>query len=431
MDLTSKLRTPVETQTFVRRTTAPAPRSHRFGAWLVWAMGFFLIANFYLTPWSDKSPRVTDIISMLALLWVAFRVVKTGRIHWLLPIMVVASLPFIYWVVHGYLSGEQTTMVFATRGILAIPYAYSVLMLCRRDTAMRCHFLGGLCWGVAVNVLVLGLQYFGQLQFTEDYGLAAVDSTVPHFGTIQRLPWMTGHANAASSAVSLAVPVGLYFTLIKAKKSRLWLPGGIVLLLVSSYFTLNRSAILVSLISSLLVVLFSRYRGTVLVGLVGVLAVAAVPIVIVWGPPGGWERWTGGHFMEANIEVRQRSSQAAFILGVENPMGLGIEEGRYRVFQQSRSVATHNGILQMALVVGVFPALVLVASLLILYWRMVFHRDNEWLFESILAIHMTGLFFFEDSFYNVTFMILAAYLQGAAFLGIVGRRRYPPPVRFT
>jgi hypothetical protein len=145
-------------------------------------------------------------------------------------------------------------------------------------------------------------------------------------------------------------------------------------------------------------------QRTRLVRLAGVAALAAMVLVV--GPPGGWDRWTNDS-ASGNAEERLLTTIASLELAAANPLGLGLAYEDRLAAATNGVRATHNSWIFMALAGGLPLALLLLA-------RFASHAVATLLarrtMEGWLAIQCFGLFMFEEYFRATPFLYLGLAL---------------------
>jgi hypothetical protein len=370
-------------------------------------LGFLMVANFYIIPYLEKTPRATDIVGIFLLAWLFWRFVRVGlnkKVFWVCTSLV--GLVFITWAYIGLVNEWQTTLVLSIRWILALPWAYAIYQICKHPSS-RLSFIYGLWYGAAFNVLVLGLQFFGLKELTQNLGLAAQDSATSYIYGNFRTPGMHGHPNGAAAVVSLVIPVALYVVLAENKRL-VWLILSLGLLFLGGAFTYTRSAVLVSVLTLVIGLLLSIWLKKSF--LIKMLAMAfLVSLAVYWvGPPGGWERWLDQSNVEINLHERLLTNLLAMDLAIQHPLGLGWETAREEMIAIGGARATHNAFFHTALVFGILPSAIMLLSMVILIIRLFLERSPR--LENLLALHTFGLFLFEEHHNNPTFIILSSYL---------------------
>jgi hypothetical protein len=380
-------------------------------------LGFFLIVNLYLIPSSTQTPRVTDLIGAALGLWLMWRLTTRGmRFEPLVALFLCSAIPVI-WGLHAYYGGDAATLLLSLRWLLAVPWGYA-LFLISRDPGLRVSLIYGILCGCLVNVVVLPFQYYGFLEQTQSLGLAALDTNIGFVGTVFRTPGMEGHPNSSAAILSLAVPLSLYVYYLGM--ARLWVVGlGFAILFAGSQYTETRSAVLVSLVTAVTVLVARRNLGGSL-RLLALFAYVGLPVLFWVGPPGGWERWLDRDRIEVNSGERLLSNTSALQISWEHPFGLGIESGAEALYQETGLSATHNAFLQIALVYGPFLAAAVLLLLLFLALQVFVRSRTVPALEALLALQVFGLFFFEEHLNAPTFLILTNWFVAACALLLRG-----------
>lgn len=377
-----------------------------------WLLGFFLVANVYLLPGNPHSPRALDAIGVLLWLWLLRRLAGGGvRSGPLVTVTVITIVP-LGWGLHGYLEGLLPTVFLSMRWVLALPVGY-LLYLLAEDRRHRTSLLWGLWWGLVLNAGVLVLQNIGLEQLVYRLGLAAPDSDVITLNRyLLRSPGLHGHANASAAVASLILPIGLF--LYYRGEARLWLPLiSLACLLAAGHITSSRSPLIIAGIGFIVVSLTARrlIRAAVLIGLVALLV---IPFWTHFGPPGGKVRWADTAHMAANTNERLASNLTAARIAADHWWGLGIEAGHRAMTESLENPATHNAFLQIGLVYGPGQAALLLLLLGMLIWHSLKGIHCIWGLEALLAVHMCGLFLFEEHLNNPTFIVLMGWLAIAS-----------------
>jgi len=379
---------------------------------LTWGLGFFLAANVYLQPGNPSSLRALDLLSLLLWIWLLRHLLSRGVRHSALVTLALLHAVPLGWGGLAYLQGFRPTMLLSLRWLLALPWGYCLYLLAE-DKRHRTRFLWGLWFGLLLNVGVLMLQYGGHEPLTYRLGLAAPDSqliTINRF--LLRNPGLHGHANASAAVVSLILPISLF--LYYRGEARLWMPlASMAALLVASHITSSRSPLIVAVIGFVIVALTSRHfiRAMILAVFVAALM---VPLWMRYGLPGGAIRWVDTAHMSANTSERLASNVTAIRIAGENIWGLGIRESREAMTEVLENPATHNAFLQIAIIYGPGLAVGLLVALALLAWHVLFGIRRVWALEALLALHLCGLFCFEEHLNNPTFICLVSWLVVAS-----------------
>ena len=371
-------------------------------------LGFFLPFNVYLLPWSSQTPRAADALGLtIACIFVSGLLLsRRVKIRLLLRVFFILALllPLIW---HEVLSGRGGTTTYAIRWIITVFWAGAIWEITRVDQT-RSIFWKSIIVGCIGCVGVIGLQFAGFLELTQRVGLAPQDSVSDAgFRSAWRVPGMERNVNGSAATVSLAVPIAI--GLVEEKKLSLkWLLFVLGIVVISAAATLNRSSILVTAVTLIAWVMLSRSQW-----ITGwrkfVFIAGAVGTVLIYGPPGGWERWSALSDLgqSSNFQARYKTTLEALRLAALHPLGVGIEY-KDLIAQNtiSQNGATHNAFLQIALRGG-WPILISIVLKLVylavkLPWRSCV--------EGWIALHLIGLFFFEEYLANFTFVILVVWL---------------------
>ncbi len=375
--------------------------------------GFILSVNLYLMPWLADSPRATDLGGALLGLWILVKLAQ-GRqpLHHLASAGLVALVPLI-WLFFGILEGYAQTTVMTGRWLLAMPWAIALCLL-QDDEKRQYNFAWGLLLGGLVNVLVIILQQLGFQSMLQMVGLSSSGANYTEFVSYQlRIPGLHGQHNASSAVTSLMIPVGFYLY-FRRKIKLVWLLTSILGLLIALNLTSTRSPLVVTVATiTFASIMARRFRLSILLGvfLLGIIG----PLVVVYGPPGGWARWRNTEAMTSNATEREDSNWGALELSLDHPLGLGVARGHQLLEEKTGLRSTHNAFLQAALTWGIPFALLLIVGMAVAVIRGSGSEQAMTFLPSVLAFHMTGLFLFEEHLNNPTFIILTAWLVSTAF----------------
>ena len=382
---------------------------------LPWLAGFVLTVNLYLVPPLAASPRATDLAGVLVGVWALWALAR-GELP-LRPLILVALAVLApgVWLFFGILDGDPATMVQAARWLLAAPLALAFLPLLR-DAERRRRFAWGLLTGGVVNVAVIVLQVFG---FEEQLRLVGLSSSGAAFHNyvlqMVRFPGLHGHHNASAAVISLMAPAALYLYFRRECGLGVLL-GVLAVIAVALHLTSTRSPLLAVAVTIVFAAVATRRPGRILavaVLLVGVVA----PLIVVYGPPGGWSRWRDTDAVSSNVQERELSNLGTAQLVLERPWGWGVEAGKEELNDRTSISATHDAFLQAALFFGLpFGALVLVAVVAAILgaWS---GTGHPWYLPGLLAVQAGVLFLSEEHFNNPTFVVLALW-----WVALLGRR---------
>jgi hypothetical protein len=372
-----------------------------------WLLGFALLVNLYLLPMRVQTPVLTDLLGAGLGVWMLYKLCTRGLSYsFLYSSMLISLFPIIWIIVSGLMPYPQT-LVLSIRWLLSIPWAFALIQIIK-DVPRRQSFLWGMWWGIWVNVGIMGAQYLGYTELTQDFGMAARDLELTYvYGTF-RTPGMHGHANGAAATVSLIIPVSIYLY-AQHKRLGLILVAAFIALAASSQLSSTRSALIVGVIMALLFFMKSLNSRRVLISMVGLGIITSVGILI-WGLPGGWLRWQDQLRTSQNFNERLISTTNAFRLSLENPLGLGIESAKENLYSNIGINATHNAFLHVGLIYGIFQGALLLISFIVSA-LLFYYKKNSYQVTSLLALHMIGLFFFEEHINNQVFLILSVWIS--------------------
>ncbi|NCQ35100.1 hypothetical protein GW813_08535 [bacterium] len=390
---------------------------------LPFAAGLFLSANLYILPFLAASPRVTDLGGLA--FGVAFIVLMARRKF---PAMALAALGVVglapmIWVFFSTLEGQSETLVLSARWLLAMPWAAALLLIQVRESRLQ-EFALGLVAGSFVNVAVTLLQLFGFENQLMAVGLSSVGANFSEYVSHQvRLPGLHGHHNASSAVTSLVVPAGFY--LYYRGRIRLGLlVAGLLGLLLSLNLTSTRGPLVISVVTVFLAgALARRWKLGIVLLAVGVGII--LPLLVVYGPPGGWARWRNTEAMQSNANERAESGMGGLELTIEHPQGLGVESSHKQMEEKTGIRSAHNAFLQTALVWSLPFGLLLAVGLALGILAGTGADGGGNLLTRLLAFHLAGLFMFEEHLNNPTFIILTAWLTAAALLARFRTGKFP------
>ncbi len=386
--------------------------------------GFFLSVNLYLMPGLASSPRATDLGGVLLGLWILARLVR-GRqsMRHLAGVAAVALIP-ILWLFFSLLNGQLPTAVLTARWLLAVPWALALLLIPDHENRQY-GFARGLLIGGLVNTLVIVLQQLGMQAQLQMIGLSSSGANYTEFVSHQlRIPGLHGQHNASSAVTSLMIPTG-FFLYFRRRMGIAWLLGCILALLIALNLTSTRSPLVVTVATiGFASVRARRFKLSIALGvfLLGVIG----PLVLVYGPPGGWSRWKDTQAMTSNATEREDSNWGALELSLDHPLGMGEVRGHELLAEKTGLPSTHDAFLQAALIWGLPFGLLLAAGVTAMIIRGSGQGRGVLFLPGLLAFHMAGLFMFEEHLNNPTFIILTLWLVALALQGGIRGGRSAP-----
>ncbi len=390
----------------------------RHGPWLG---GFLLSVNVYLMPQLDGSPRATDLAALLLAGWTVLLLTR-GRIRPApLALVSLAALFPLGWLFFGMVDGHPTTTVIAARLLLAVPWALALARVVDREESLVA-LAQGLLVGGLVNVAVIVLQWRGMEGLLQMVGLSSAHANYHQYVAYTvRIPGLHGHHNASSAVASLLIPAGFYLYFKGCLKLG-YLLASLAAMLVALHLTSTRSPLIVAVLTVVLASFLARRLGrAVIIGFF--LLSVLVPLVAVYGPPGGWARWKNTEALVSNASERSDSTLGAAALSLAHPLGLGVKEGQRLLSERTGIGATHNAFLQASLVFGLGFGLLVLGGVVAVIVRGIHGVDHPFFLPGLLAFHVAGLFLFEEHLNNPTFMICALWFITLTAWPLVGGSR--------
>jgi len=372
-----------------------------------WLIGFLLTVNLYLVPSMAASPRATDLGGLICGIWILMRLAQGRQPMGPVVLMGLVCILPLGWFVASILGGDRNTTFQTLRWLLAAPTALAMLALIHRPDQQR-RFAWGLVVGAGVGVMGIIMQWLGLESLLQKVGLSSSQSAYYHYVYLTvRIPGLHGQHNASSTVISLAVPAVLYLY-FRWRCSVFVVLATLVGFLVALHLTSTRSPLVVAIPALIYAFIAAREVGRgVVIGTV--LLAILVPLVVIYGPPGGWSRWSDTGAIEANLGERLSSNQGALELTFKHPQGSGVTQGKARLFDASGSGATHNAFLQAAIHLGAPLGLAIFAALIALALRGLAGRDDPLFLPGLLAVQTLGVFMFEEHLNNPTFIVLTCW----------------------
>jgi len=379
-----------------------------------WLAGFLLTVNFYLLPFLASSPRATDIGGLILAGWIIVRLAQGRQPQRPLVIMAFTAIIPLIWLFFTILNADNTTGILAVRWLLAVPWALGLVLLIE-DEEKQIHFAWGIVIGGMVNTFVIMMQWQGMETYLQMVGLSSTGANYHTFvARTVRIPGLHGQHNASSSVISLMIPAGFYLYF----KGRIKLTHLLAVLLgmvISLHLTSTRSPLIAAVMTVGFASLLARRFGrSVIIGFL--LISLMLPLLAVYGPPGGWARWKNTEALVSNATERSESSLGAISLSVENPWGLGVKKGQELLSGKTGIGATHNAFVQAALVFGLPLAMLVLWGFLVAISRSLNGVDHPFFLVGLIAFQTAGLFMFEEHLNNPTFIIISMWLIATSSL---------------
>ena len=374
---------------------------------LPWLAGFFLSVNLYLVPQVASSPRLTDLAGFVLFWWVMLHLARGKIITPTLIILGLTSLMPLTWLFFGVLEGDPASVVQSARWLLAVPWALAMMLIL--DQEDRSHrFAWGIIVGGWVNVAVILLQVLGWESQLRLIGLSSSGAAFHHHvAQAVRIPGLHGQHNASSSVISLVVPAGMYLY-FRGRCSILVLLATLTGLAVALHLTSTRSPLVITVLTFLFAAAMARkFSRVVIIGIV--LFSVLVPLVTVYGPPGGWSRWRDTQAANSNARERVETNIGALDIAIDHPFGVGVKQGQALLADRTAIQATHNAFLQVSLHFGLLLGLIVFTAMVRGVSRGLGGVEHPLFLVALAAFHSAGLFLFEEHLNNPTFIILTTW----------------------
>lgn len=367
--------------------------------------------------------RLSDVACLAAALYLLLSVVALRRLHHCAIALAAVLLLSVGWVaveIHyaGFLDNDPPSTMILLRWLLAIPAAYWLCVLAS-DTYLRKAALLGLTVGWLADSVLLFAD-FGVFRSTGHPLFRADSSHVYWVGGTYRAIGLFGHPNGAAIASMYAIPflVGCaeeWGGLLVAS-----LLGWVVTLGVF-YVTRSRGATVAGAVL-LLYWAFSRRSSAgamvLLTLLVGTGAAAAVwpdsfaTLLTQNGVAGLLDRFTDTQSLGENSGGRLATASAAIDLAVSHPFGMG---STYPPALDALTGfdATHNALLQLALLGGLPLCLVVTV-------RLAANAGRLWRgpmrTEQLTSLYFLIVSMFEAHFFNPMTSIICLWLVCGGFI---------------
>lgn len=368
-------------------------------------VGFFIVANLYVLPWMSDSPRMTDVIGILAYVWLFFYIFRVG----ISPLVAVFSLlyltPFTAWAAYSYIVGDTVTFVAGIRWLLALPIAIFIVNS-RKIFNKHNPVYYGIWYGCIVNVAVMLLQSLNLHDLVQSFGLAPTDGAVVWVYKNYRSSGMYSHPNGSMAVLSLIVPVSIHLFLA-SKRNKIYLALGIIVVFIGGALTYTRSAILVSLILIAIVMLLVVRNKLLHAIRWSPVIFAILVLILLIGPPGGWERWTDMNNYSSNSSERMLSTVKSLEVMIDHPLGLGVIGSKEKVREYSGIGATHNAFMLLGGSFGVLPGIFTFFAFAFVIIQMFYSKQPT--FVGLLCTHVFMLYFFEELVNNPVFITISMW----------------------
>lgn len=371
-------------------------------------LGFFLVANATVFASDGNSIRATDLFGLGMGVYLLLR---SGHPNFpwsrLAAAGVLVFLPLVWTGLAVLGLTDRSTIAQGARWILAVPWAVILWSMLQAEPG-RTRFIKGLAVGCVFNVFVIVAQQYGMDAPLQRLGFSSFGVRLVWVGEQLRMPGLHGGPTASAAVISLVAPATLWIYL-RDRGNILWPAVGFATAGIALHLTASRSPLVMLVLTTLITLTLTFHRRRALLLWAIVLGLCG-PVLTVYGPPGGWVRWTDTSDAALNVSDRLLSNEGAVELVMAHPLGMGVDDGHRALYEDTGIQATHNAWLQAALIFGLPMALVLALGMGVALARLRYGWKSDAFWPALVAVHLTGLFLFEEHLNNPTFVILATWL---------------------
>jgi hypothetical protein len=286
------------------------------------------------------------------------------------------------------------------RWVFAIPASYFLCVLAE-NAKWRKSLFTGMILGLLIDTSLLGYDYIS-FQITGKPAFVW-NRHVWYANDAFRASGIEGGPNAAAAGADFVVP----FLLGAAEEFRWkWWPVGLATAVAAFAFvaTESRGAFVSSICLLAIWAWTTRPRALVQICFVAVLASLVYATMPMFIPSAGdnyeindlLTRFTNSQSMAANADRRVMTIVESIELALQNPLGMGSSYGPALAATTGYEGATHNGLVQIA-VLGGLPLAGVVAAVLVIGGRRIFglkRRTENWVAAYILCISFFEAFLF-------------------------------------
>lgn len=398
------------------RGATGAPARARLDRVLAWALGFVTLFSPYLLPGAgDASPRLGDAVSGGIFGLAVLQLLRGRRVRTRVAARLgVVGCLLLVWMARDAVLHGTPPAIMPIRWVLALPYVYLLASYAARaETRFALGF--GLFAGAVANLGVVWAQANGYEELLLQFGLTSSRwraRWVVVGGVAEVRPvGMWGHPNSSSGVIAIGFPILL--GMVDEGRLRTWWVGvAFALVALSMQLTYTRSGLLASLVVFGVWAFHPHVRLTTRLARLAA-AVGLLGVVVVVGPPGGWDRWTNSS-ASGNAEERLLTTITSLEMAATHPLGLGLAYEDALAAATNGVRATHNAWIFIALAGGLPIAFLLLAY----FVRHVLALLERRTMEGWFALQCFGLFMFEEYFRATPFLYL-----GLALVAIAPARR--------
>ncbi|MBP2659992.1 MAG: hypothetical protein H6Q69_3024 [Firmicutes bacterium] len=358
-------------------------------------LGFLVFFNFYIVMIPiAKPPRVTDIIGCLfiVLMFLRLNTIMKMKFH-IFDFLYLAAMSL--WLLKDIIITGPGSLIITFRWIMAFMVGLVIARLPPQST-YRYKVLVGMIFGAAANIVVIILQICGYFDSMVALGFGSKDSWYANIGSSIRYAGLFEYPNALALVTSISLPLSL--GLVQEFRKPFWVViAGFCITALGCGLTYTRAPFIVSCLLMLIWLLNGQKKQTIR----KVLVVCAImSIVLLFGMPGGEDRWSDTAYMENNKDDRLASNMDGLGLLINNSFGLGA------LFKDQVSFAVHNAYLQLGLMAGIpFLGFTMIQIFRAIQKSISLKRSELW-----VALTLALNFFFEEHLTNPTIIILLMWI---------------------
>lgn len=361
--------------------------------WLLF--GFFIFFNFYIVILPiEKPPRVTDIIGcfFIVAMFLRLNAIMKMKFH-IVDFLYLVAISL--WLMKDLIIIGPGSLIITFRWIVAFMVGFVIARLPYQST-YRYKVLVGMIFGAAANIAVIILQINGYFDSMVAFGLGSKDSWYANIGSSVRYAGLFEYPNALALVTSISLPLSL--GLVQEFQKPFWVViVGFCITTLGCGLTFTRAPFIVSCLLMLIWLLNGQKKQTIR----KVLIICAImSIVLLFGLPGGEDRWSDSVYIENNRDDRIASNMDAIGLLIKNPFGLGA------LFKDQVNFAVHNAYLQLGLMAGIpFLSFTIIQIFRAIHKSVSLKRSELW-----VALTLFFNFFFEEHLTNPTIVILIMWI---------------------
>ncbi|GMB01659.1 O-antigen ligase family protein [Pelosinus sp. IPA-1] len=358
-------------------------------------LGFLVFFNFYIVilPF-EKPPRVTDIIGCLVTMFVLLRlnIVMEIKFH-IFDFLYLVAISL--WLMKDLLIIGPSSLIITFRWIIAFMIGLVIARVPFQST-YRYKVMVGMVCGAAANIVVILLQINGNFDSMVALGLGSRDSWYANIGSSIRYAGLFEYPNALALVTSISLPLSL--GLVQEFRKPFWVViVGFCITALGCGLTYTRAPFIVSCLLMLIWLLNGQKKQVIR----NVMIICAImSIILLFGLPGGEDRWSDSVYIENNKNDRLSSNMDALELLVKNPFGLGA------LFKDQVNFAVHNAYLQLGLMAGIPFLGFTIFQIFRAIQKSFFLKGSELWVALTLALN----FFFEEHLTNPTIVILIMWI---------------------